>query len=73
MILREKVLPAVKTEWKFFILINSDNLLLLWGERVSIKSKQFDIKFSTIPKGYNLFNNNGTFISPNYTFRWRET
>ena len=33
-----------------------------------------DIKFSTIPKGYNLYNNNNsTFVSPIYTFPWRET
>ena len=31
------------------------------------------IKNSTIPKGYNLYNNNCTFISPIYTFPWRET
>ena len=27
----------------------------------------------TIPKGYNFYNNNSTFISPIYTFPWRET
>ena len=27
----------------------------------------------TIPKGYNLYDNNCTFISPIYTFPWRET
>ena len=27
----------------------------------------------TIPKGYNLYNNKCTFISPIYTFPWRET
>ena len=32
-----------------------------------------DIKFSTIPKGYNLYNLNGTFFSPIHTFPWRET
>ena len=30
-----------------------------------------DIK-GTIPEGYNLYNNNGTFVSPIYTFHWRE-
>ena len=27
----------------------------------------------TIPEGYNLYNNSGTFVSPIYTFPWRET
>ena len=30
-------------------------------------------KNGTIPKGYNLYNNNCTFISPIHTFAWRET
>ena len=32
----------------------------------------FKGKKGTIPKGYNLYNNNCTFISPIYTFPWRE-
>ena len=32
-----------------------------------------DFMNGTIPKGYNLYNNNSTFISPIYTFPWRET
>ena len=35
--------------------------------------KMIFIKNGTIPKGYNLDNNNCTFISPIYTFPWRET
>ena len=31
------------------------------------------IMISTIPKGYHLCNNNCTFISPIYTYPWRET
>ena len=31
-----------------------------------------DIK-GTTPETYNLYNNNSTFISPIYTFPWRET
>ena len=31
-----------------------------------------DFIYSTIPKGYSLYNNNSTFIYPIYTFRWRE-
>ena len=27
----------------------------------------------TVPQGYNLYNNNCTFVSPIYTFPWRET
>ena len=68
-----KILSARKTGLKFFILINSDNFLLLWGKRVSIKCKQFDIKLGTIARSSNLYNNNTTLISAIYTFRWRET
>ena len=52
----------------FIFIIQSDDHLLLWGERVST----ILIK-STIPEGYNLYNNISTFISPIYTFPWRET
>ena len=36
-------------------------------------SNSRNIIISTISKGYILYNNNGTFISPFYTFPWRET
>ena len=36
-------------------------------------AKMIFIKNGTIPKGYQLYNNNCTFISPIYTFPWRET
>ena len=36
-----------------------------------MQQSQYFIK-GTIPKGYNLYNNNCTFISPIYTFPWRE-
>ena len=35
--------------------------------------KMIFIKNGTIPKSYNLYNNNCTFISPIYTLPWRET
>ena len=41
-------------------------------EKVSIKSKQFDIKSSTIRKGYFFYKYNSTFVSPIYIFPWRE-
>ena len=31
------------------------------------------IEDGTIPKGFKLYNKNCTFISPFYTFLWRET
>ena len=37
-----------------------------------MQQSQYFIK-GTIPKGYNLYNNNCTFIYPIYTFPWRET
>ena len=37
----------------------------------NMQQSQYFIK-GTIPKGYNLYNNNCTFISPIYTFPWRE-
>ena len=38
------------------------------------KCKQSMIfKKSTMPEGYNLYNINGIFVSPIYTFPWRET
>ena len=36
-------------------------------------NSQMVLKNGTIPKGYNLYNNHCTFISPFYTFPWRET
>ena len=36
-------------------------------------SSSRNIMISTIPKGNNLYNNTCTFISPIYTFPWRET
>ena len=36
-------------------------------------SNSRNIIISIISKGYNLYNNNCTFISPIYTFPWRET
>ena len=36
-------------------------------------SNSRNIMISTIPKGNNLYNNTCTFISPIYTFPWRET
>ena len=60
------------------------SLLLIWGikfqsyksqkmilENNNTKQSQYFIK-GTIPKGYNLYNNNCTFISPIYTFPWPE-
>ena len=35
--------------------------------------KWFKKQIGTIPKGYNIYNNNCTFSSPIYTFPWRET
>ena len=31
------------------------------------------MNFSTLLKGYKLYNNNSNFISPIYTFHWRKT
>ena len=63
-ILREKFCQEWRLNWSFLfwstVIISS----LLWGKKFSIKSKQFDIKFSTILEGYNLYNNNSTFVSP---------
>ena len=54
--------------------INSVDLLLLLEKRVSNKYSQvIFIENGTIPKGYNVYDNNCTFISPIYTFPWRET
>ena len=36
-------------------------------------SNSRNFMISTIPKGNNLHNNTCTFISPIYTFLWRET
>ena len=63
----------MKAELKFFMcVLNSDNLILLWGKKVSMKCKQFDIKYSAILKGYNFSYNNSTFVFPFYTFPWWE-
>ena len=37
------------------------------------KYKQSMIKKGAKPEGYNLYNKNSIFISPIYTFPWRET
>ena len=62
-------------DWIWFLsLINSDDLLLLWGKIVFKKYKQSsDFINSTIQKTYHLSYNNCTFISPINTFPWRET
>ena len=41
-------------------------------EKVSVQNAN-SLIFSTILKGDNSYNNNCTFISPIYTFPWRET
>ena len=41
-------------------------------QRIQTVKKIF-IKNGTIPKGYNLYINNCTFISPIYAFPWRQT
>ena len=61
------------------------NFLLVWRikfqsyksqkmilENNNTKQSQYFYK-STKPKGYNLYNNHCTFLSPIYTFPWRET
>ena len=42
-------------------------------EKSLIKYKQSMILKGTIPQGYSLYDKNSTFISPIYTFPWRET
>ena len=37
------------------------------------KCNSRNILQSTVPKGYILYNNKCTFVSPIYTFPWRET
>ena len=71
MILRESSFSS-EDSIEIFILINSDNLLLLF---LKMQTVRYQIQYNTtIPKGYNLYNNNNsTFISPIYTFLWRET
>ena len=39
----------------------------------SSEYKQSNVNDCTVLEGNNLYNNNRTFISPIYTFPWRET
>ena len=39
----------------------------------SSKYKQSNVNNCTVLEGNNLYNNNCTFVSPIYTFPWRET
>ena len=66
------VLSAVKTELKFFeaiISISSNMREKGFQQNQTVN----DFKISSIRKGYNLYNHQKTFISPNYTFPWLET
>ena len=70
----EKILSVVKTELNFLFYTKSEYLLLLWGKSFN-QSKQlkFFKKNNTVPKATKIYNNNSTFVSPIYTFPWRET
>ena len=48
------------------------NLLLIWGIKLQSYKSQKMILENINTKSYNFYNNNCTFISPIYTFPWRE-
>ena len=63
----------MKTEFDLYLWLTV-MISLIMREKSFNKYKQSeDFMNNTIPKGYNLYNINSTFISPIYTFPWRET
>ena len=70
--LGEKTLSAVKTDFLIYFL-QTIKLLFFSMREKSSQYKQSNVNNCTVLEGNNLSNNNCTFISPIYTFPWRET
>ena len=63
----------MKTQFELNFCNGSDYLLLILRVKsLPINTTVNDFE-GTISNGYIFHNNNSTFISPNYTFPWRET
>ena len=45
----------------------------MWEKFQSKQTVNVFIKINTVPKATKLCNNNNTFVSPIYTFPWRES
>ena len=70
--LGEKVFSAVKTEFLFHFL-QTVKLLFFKMREKSSKYKHSIVNICTVLEDNNLSNPDCTFISPIYTFPWRET
>ena len=70
----------MKTEFYLFVIIKFSQIEVSSSNYAEVnvdfkgntKQSQYSIN-GTMSKGYNSYNNKCTFISPIYTFPWRET
>ena len=62
----------MKTEFELYFVVNVIVSSIYEGKGLQINTTVKDFK-GTVPNSYNLYNNICTFISPIYTFPWRET
>ena len=57
-----------RLNWFFDFVTKMPISSIMRENRFQQKQTVNDVKFSTIPKGYNLYNNNSTFVSSIYNF-----